>query len=984
MNSRDWQDPKYLQKGREKERAYFIPYESEEAALKGKREDSAYCELLNGTWDFAYFPAWYDVPEEIEQWEKLPVPSNWQMHGYDKPYYTNVNYPHPVELPYVPDDNPCGVYRRFFHVDSLEKEIYVVFEGVNSCFYLCVNGQEIGYSQGAHCTSEFMITPYLHEGENEILVKVLKWCDGSYMEDQDFLRLSGIFRDVYLLKRSRNHLTDMEIHTNLTQLWAKVQLTENENKEPVRAYLYDGDKCIMESEVQDGEVQFTVEDAKQWNAEHPYLYTLVMEAYGEYIPFRTGFKTIAVSEKGELLINGKSVKLKGVNHHDTHPTKGHVLDREDMEKDLYLMKRLNINTVRTSHYPPAPQFLQLCSELGFYVVDEADIEMHGMVSRDTGWEYHSYDPEWPTDHPDWEEALKERVRRMVEADKNVTGIIMWSLGNESGYGKYYDEMAAWVKERDPERLVHCERASQMDDPACVDVVSRMYESLEGLEKHAQRDDKRPFFLCEYAHAMGNGPGGHADYQDMFYRYPRLIGGCIWEWADHTVCRDGNYYYGGDFGELTHDGNFCVDGLVSGSRELKAGSLSAKAGFQPLYAKLEETAENAPVVRLTNHFDFTNLKDYDLVWAVEKDGKEIFTGMEQLDLEAGESCLWTLPVDVPEDACWGTYLRFSLRNKTSCVWAEAGYELAMCQVKLADGCASVCEAETEKNIWTVRENGRLLEVRNQNEDGYSFHTIRGTLCGIRKNGKELLNGDMHLSVWRAPTDNDRHIKHKWGLFEDNICGWNMNRQFDKCYETTWEQTRDSVIVRTKGSLAGVARSPFLWYQAEYRIDAAGTLHVQVSADVNEKAIWLPRFGFELVLPYEMEQIDYFGMGPGENYSDMCNHASMGRYTSTAAGEYVPYVKPQEYGNHMGVKYLEVKEEAGEGLVFDTDSEMNFQISHYTSAEMTEKMHHFELEESNTNLRIDYKASGIGSASCGPELPEKYRVDEKKIEFSFRMR
>ncbi|MBS6193960.1 MAG: DUF4981 domain-containing protein [Clostridiales bacterium] len=987
MNSKDWQNPKYLEKGREKERAYFIPYESLEAALKGRREESAFCQILNGVWDFAYFDAWYEVPEKIEKWNQIPVPSNWQMHGYDIPYYTNVNYPHPVDLPYVPDENPCGVYRRTFTVDSLEREHYLVFEGVNSCFYLYINGQEIGYSQGSHCTSEFLVTPYLKEGENEIQVKVLKWCDGSYLEDQDFLRLSGIFRDVYLLKRSRNHLRDMEIHTNLTHLSAKMQF-DGKPEGIVRACLYDGKKCIMESDVQGGEAEFTVSDARLWSSEHPYLYTLIIEVDGEFIPFRAGFRTMAVSEKGELLFNGKAIKLKGVNHHDTHPLKGHVMSREDMEKDLYLMKRLNINTVRTAHYPPAPEFLELCDQLGFYVVDEADIEMHGFVSKDTGWEYRAYDPEWPTDHPDWEEALMERVTRMVEGHKNFTGIIMWSMGNESGYGKHYDSMAKWIKERDPERLVHYERACQVGDPDCIDVPSTMYPDLGELEEEGKKDDRRPYFLCEYAHAMGNGPGDLYDYQKLFYRYPRLIGGCIWEWADHTVCRDGRFYYGGDFGELTHDHNFCVDGLVSGERKLKAGSLEAKAVFQPLYAELAEPSKEEkreyPVIRFTNHSDFTNMNAYELVWQVEKDGETVHAGTECLNLEPGQSCLWKLPVKTPENSHMGSYVNFLLRRKEACVWAEAGYEVAMCQVKLSDGSAKKEEAQ-EKFTWTVTENGRILEIRNPYENGYDFHTIRGNLCGIWKNGKNVLIGDMHLSVWRAPTDNERHIRNVWGLFEDNRSGWNMNRQFDKCYEMSWEQTENGVTVRTKGSLAGVARSPFLWYQAVYQIDRAGALHVNVSAHVNEKAVWLPRFGFEMTLPYQMDHIEYYGRGPYENYRDLCHHVRVGRYTSTASREYVPYVKPQEYGNHTGVKYLEVKEEGvKEGLEFFTEKEMEFQISHYTKEEMTDKKHHFELEESNTNLRIDYKSSGIGSASCGPQLAEKYRLSEKKMEFSFTLK
>ena len=402
MNPREWQNPKFLQRGREEARAYFIPYESLNQALVGDRHQSKKYQLLNGEWDFKYYEAYYEMDEEIVFTDKIPVPSNWQMYGYDRPAYVNVNYPHPVDLPYVPDENPCGVYRRFFEIDDLEKEIYLVFDGVNSCFYVSINGVEMGYSQGSHCMSEFCITPYLKKGENEIVVKVLKWCDGSYIEDQDFFRLSGIFRDVYLLHREKNHVKDVMVHVDENQLTADVSMTDGCE---VTAYLYDGDTLVGEQKVVEGTVSIQPENVKLWSAEQPHLYTLVLAGCEEYIPVKVGFRTIKTSEKGELLINGVSVKLKGVNHHDTNPHKGHVMDEEDIKKDLYLMKQLNINCVRTSHYPPSPQFLELCDELGLYVVDEADVECHGMTTRNGTWAYEAFHEEWPGQHQDWDEDM---------------------------------------------------------------------------------------------------------------------------------------------------------------------------------------------------------------------------------------------------------------------------------------------------------------------------------------------------------------------------------------------------------------------------------------------------------------------------------------------------------------------------------------------------------------------------------------------------
>lgn len=987
MNSKQWQNPMFLQMGREKERAYFIPYESQEKAFSGDRDGSDFCRVLNGEWDFRFFAAYYDVPDEITEWNKIPVPSNWQMHGYEAPYYTNVNYPYPVDPPYVPDENSCGVYRTYFTWEEyLEKEVYLVFEGVNSCFYLYINGQEIGYSQGSHIPAEFCITKYLKRGSNEILVKVLKWCDGSYLEDQDFLRFSGIFRDVYVLFRSPEHVRDVQINTTMDQLKAKFWFTDEDHvqNQQIEAYLYDGKQCLGQIQIENNELEYHLEGAKLWNSEQPNLYTLLIHAYGEYIPIAVGFRTVEVSEKGELLINKVPVKIKGVNHHDTHPTKGHVMDLDDIKKDLYLMKQLNINAIRTSHYPPTPEFLRLCDELGFYVIDEADVETHGYVSKDTGWSYQAYNKEWLMDIPEWREAFLERTRRMVERDKNFPSIIMWSMGNECGYGTWFDDMCKWTKERDPYRLVHYERACLVDNPPCVDVESMMYPSLEELQREGEKEEKRPFFLCEYAHAMGNGPGGLKDYQEMFDKYPRLIGGCIWEWADHTVLKDGKYYYGGDFGELTHDHNFCVDGLVTAQRECKAGSWEAKAVFQPLDVRWVVNNDGKYELAVTNLHDFTSLDAYDLKWELNVDGIVEHASDLAVSLKPKQTIKYQIPDDFTVSYELGAYLKFSLRKKTESVWAPKDYEVAMVQLPIPEPFAVKKEenAQIATGELVVNERGNILEIMNAHGDGYSFHKVKGSLQGIWRSGKNLLQQDAELGTWRAPTDNDRHIMYTWGLFEDNRSGWNMNRLFQKCYDFSWKQEEDAVEVICKGALAGVARSPFMKYQMSYKIYGDGKMQITVDGDVNEKAVWLPRFGFIFTLPYDMEQMEYYGLGPYENYQDICHHVTVDWHQSTATKEYVPYIKPQEHGNHRKVKKLFVSNEhTGDKLQFWTDDEMECQVLHYSKEELTEKKHHFELEEGDTYVRIDYKVSGIGSASCGPDLPETYRINEKKIHFSF---
>lgn len=996
MKKTEWQDPTFLHKGREKERAYFIPYHNMDSALRDVKEQSDSYRLLNGTWDFKYFDRYYEMTEVIEHWDSIPVPSSWQMLGFDKPYYTNINYPHPVDPPYVPDDNPCGVYRKIIEIEESwqEKEVYMILEGVNSCFYLYINGQEIGYSQCSHMPAEFRITPFLKQGGNEVIVKVLKWCDGSYLEDQDFFRLSGIFRDVYLLARDKVHIQDIHIESDLQRVTACLDFSKEEEDQemPVWSSLYYKDILVEKQQVMNGRVTFVMDSPKLWTAETPNLYTLVFQLQEEYIPLQVGFRTIEVSKRGELLINGTSVKLKGVNHHDTHPEKGHVMSLEDIHKDLIAMKRLNINTIRTSHYPPASEFLKLCNQYGFYVVDEADLEMHGFATKTTGCEYKAYAKDWLTDAPLWEEALLERIKRMVERDKNHPCVIMWSLGNESGYGSHYNEMCRWIKSRDKVRLIHYERANMVDNPPCVDVVSYMYMSVETLEEEgADKKDTRPYFLCEYSHAMGNGPGDVKDYVDTFYRYPRLIGGCIWEWADHAVLREGNYYYGGDFGETTHDGNFCVDGLVFADRTFKAGSLEAKAAYQYLTAELLDGS--CGEITITNLHDFTDLKEFTLNWELMTDGEIITQGEMAVELKPHESKNLFLDYKLPDSCKMGCFLNLSLITAKDAEWAMAGYETAMIQLPIPQVPINdwfkdtmLTEAKASVRELKLKDGKDTLTVFCDSGIEYSFDKHKGTFTGIRINGEELFKEPAKLTAWRAPTDNDRYIKHKWGLFSDYYSGWNINHLFHKCYRMDWKKAEeDQVEISVSGSLAGVAREPFARYEACYRVDAKGYLTVDLKVKIHEECIWLPRFGYEFILPEEMEQIDYFGRGPYENYRDMCHHVKTGLYHSTATEEYVPYIMPQEHGNHTGVKYLRVYKEKGAALEFYSEKGFECNVSRYDSEQLTEAVHSHELEpKGQTIVRVDYKVSGIGSHSCGPELREKYRLNEKSFHHKFCIR
>ena len=702
MQQYDWENPHFLQRNREDARAYYIPFESPQAAINGARCDSEKHRSLNGRWAFQYFACCHDVPQTIltadcplDDWDRLNVPMSWQLGGYEQPVYTNVAYPYPIDMPYVPVDNPAGVYATEVTLSDAElnEQQYIIFEGVSSCFYLYINGKEVGYSQGSHMPAEFLISPYLVPGRNRITVKVLKWCDGSYLEDQDFFRFSGIFRDVYLLSRPQAHVWDVFAKTRfLDDAYTRAEITAEvttKGAPQLTCQLYNPQGTLLEEKaVVDGNVCFTVEQTENWTVETPNLYKLVLISDSEALSIAVGIREIAIAKDGALLINGSTVKMKGVDHHDTHPELGYATPMEHMRRDLELMKQHNINTIRTSHYPNTPEFLNLCDVYGLYVIDEADLECHGMIflNEDT-WEYDLNDERWPVHHPDWREACLERAIRMVERDKNHACIIMWSMGNEAAYGRHHDAMAEWTKAKDDTRLIFYERASICQpEPKIYDVCSAMYKTIKYMEEWlANENETRPFFLCEYAHAMGNGPGGLDDYWKFFEKHPRLWGGCIWEWADHAYYKtdaDGKRYfaYGGDGGELKHDGNFCADGLVLPDRTPTSGLLEAKSAYQYIAASFDGHA-----VQLVNNYSFTALDAFDMLWQLEVDGNITDEGRVSLPSIAphSEGCI-PLSVTPPEHCALGCHLNLFFVTKKGSLWADSGHTVAMVQCKIAEG------------------------------------------------------------------------------------------------------------------------------------------------------------------------------------------------------------------------------------------------------------------------------------------------------------
>lgn len=925
---RQYEDYGFTGENRLAPRSHYIPFESLEKALSGDKKDSAQYVSLNGKWNFKYYASEEDADLNNDVWEEITVPSCWEFSGYGNHQYTNYNYPFPVDPPYVPDDNPAGLYEKKVTLSDRGKT-YIVFDGVSSCLYLYVNGHYAGSSTGSHLTAEFDITPFVKEGVNTISAKVLKWCAGSYYEDQDCFRMHGIFRDVYILKRPEGHAFDIRIDADDK----KINVSEPDYE------IFDAEGKSLGK---------TVEKPVLWNAEKPYLYTVVVKKAGEFIPFKVGMRKVEVNKNG-FFINGRSVKLKGVNRHDSHPDTGWAFSDEALREELMLIKSFNINCIRTSHYPPSPEMLSLADEIGFYIVDEADYETHGFTSRSVN-AYRGYDDNiaWPSHNPACKEALCERVRRTVERDKNHASVIMWSIGNESNFGLNSEAMLKEIKKIDLSRPTHYEGAWVARDMASVDVRSRMYPSMPEMDRIAALGDERPLFLCEFSASMGNGPGDVYDYTEHFYKNPLFIGGCIWEWADHAVRENGVLKYGGDFNEETHDGKFCLDGIVFADRGKKGGSYEAKFAFQNMKAEL-----HGDKLEIENRFDFTDLSEYKLM-AYLVVGGEIKEKCEiLLSLAPHEKKTVDIPFEIPASAPMGAYINLAL----------------------LDGECEIVHASLKTDCETAPLNaGEPGEVTESGKDfvmgAFRVDKKTGQIKAIYKGNKNLLAEPAKITVWRAPVDNDGKLLSGWALDK-------LRHTHEKNYSAEVKGNR----VTFSSSLAGVAREPFMHYEKSYEIFSDG-LKVTLSGEIHKDKLntFLPRLGFEFKIDEENASFSYVGMGPYENYTDMCHGVTFGHYESTAEKAYVPYTVPQDYGNHKNVLQFSLDC----GIMFSADKAFEFAATEYDSETLTDMAHDYELfgkKTPYTNVRVDFADSGLGSASCGPELAECYRVPFGKFKFEF---
>lgn len=979
-----YENPQILHVGTCQPRAYYIPWENRESALaKAPRSESNRFQLLNGEWDFQFYSMLDEIPEwehmHEGEWASIPVPSVWQMHGYDSHQYTNTKYPFPYDPPFVPKENPCGVYRCEFEVPNECRGFlsYLNFEGVDSCFYVWINDTLIGYSQVSHATAEFDITPHIQQGRNRLTVLVLKWCDGSYLEDQDKLRMSGIFRDVYLLYRPTTHLRDYRIlaapDSDGGQAQISLELTWAGNASALQYTLLDPSGTIIASGLYNGQ-SLTLRQPKLWTAETPNLYTLLLETEEECIAEMIGIRRVSI-ENGIWKINGQRVRLRGVNRHDSDPRTGYAVSYASVERDLLMMKAHNINAVRTSHYPNAPYMTQLCDRYGLYVLEEADLEAHGFVDL---YGAQAQRHMRAAQEPLYKEACLDRIALCYERDKNRPSVVIWSLGNESGYGDNMKAAIHYLRKRDESRPIHYESTEDYSD---LDFISRMYASCAVIEQDClQKDRIQPVILCEFCHAMGNGPGDLEDYWQLALKYDAFCGGFVWEWCDHAVW-DGQtaegkdrYLYGGDFGDFPNDANFCMDGLVYPDRRVHTGLREYKNVIRPVRVYLDKEVGQ---LRLHNLMDFTNLADYlTLRYEITVEGYVVYEGVisdpRLLDVPPHEerSIEFTIP-QLPEGYA---HIRFISCLLHETPYAKAGETLGFDQIELTPYSFVAPTIETTETPEWI-QNGREITVQG-NGFCYIFDTNLGAFSQWLVNGKNMFVRPMEYAVWRAPTDNDRYVSQEWVA-----CGY--DRLKVRVYATHVQTVAGAVEIRTSLSLTPVYLQRILTIEACYTLYGDGHVRCHLEVEKTPDLPYLPRFGLRLFFPETYGRVEYKGWGPFENYEDKHQACYWGLFSAEMWELHEDYLYPQENGNRSHCTYLAIGD--GRALKITAEQPFAFHLSPYTAEELTRAAHNFELQSSGCAvLSLDYRVSGVGSNSCGPALSEQYRLDETHFVFDIILR
>lgn len=985
-------------------RAHFLTFPTREKALLNDNKYTHAFKNLNGVWKFMFLDAPEYSPEgfyaseyDTSDMDDITVPGNWQLQGYGKMHYSDLWYNFPINPPFVPTENPTGIYKRTFFIEESfrGKQIILRFCGVDSAYHLWINGQEAGYSKAARNESEFDITDMVKVGqENDVTVRVYQWSDGTYLEDQDMWWESGIFRDVELLGVPKDGICDFKVTADLDETYengllsVEASLRTEENVQ-VTFELQDarGNIVLTESAAAAGgkvRMEAVVEKAEHWSAEIPYLYKLLMtvEKDGrviEVIPQNVGFRNIRMNGD-TFLVNGVAIIFKGMNRHDYNPRNGRVVAKEEIEKDIILMKQFNVNAIRTCHYPDSYYLYDLCDEYGMYLIDETDLECHGFEL--TG------DYKWITDDPSWETAYVSRMTRMIERDKNHPSIIMWSLGNESAFGCNFRRMTEAAHEMDPTRLVHYEGDF---DAESADVYSTMYTWLENPKKPFLMKDiieksQKPHILCEYCHAMGNGPGNLKEYQDLFYEHDKLQGGFIWEWFDHGIesyTEDGEKYYryGGDFGDDPSNKDFCIDGMLMPDRTPSPGLYEYKKVVEPVTTSAVDLEQGT--IRLLSRYDFADLDQFRLVYSIMEDDVMIQGGsMELPSIPARTEKVVKLPYDpasIKAKPGAEYYLNLSYQLKEHTVYAPAGHELATAQFKLPIYIEGI-EVIPEGVLKVTKEHTTLhAEGANFNVD---FDLVRGNIISIVRDGMEVMSKGPRLTLWRAPISNDMeiidqmkkvhflHLEHEVVTEvqyqeENNF----LKVQVDTINSTTnsaWHfKTRYSYVVCPTGDvLINVEGTP------SGRTDLAPDM--------------FPRIGVTMHLDQSMDQVRYFGMGPGENYADSREAAMMGVYENTVDGLFTNYVVPQANGNHMDCKWVSLTNDRGMGLVASTEESFNFSASRYEEKDLDDAKHTCDLKKRDyVVFNIDYKQNALGTYACGEWQLDRYRAKFEPFKLSFRI-
>ena len=1031
----DWENPELVGRNRLAGRASFFAHDSAAAALDalgsagGDRLSSTGFQLLNGQWKFHYAPAPMACPQGFAQpafddstWPLVAVPGHWQLQGYGRPHYTNRFYPFPCNPPQVPSENPTGCYRRTFVVpkDWISRQIIIHFGGVDSMFYLYVNGREAGMSKGSRMPAEFDITRLVREGANTLTVKVLQWCDATYIEDQDMWWLSGIFRDVYLLAMPKLTIWDYFAHADLDDSYQAGKLRVEatlRNFGPLAAKgcavtvrLLDASGNDVLGRELSGKVNVTagkdasvelsagVPDVRKWSAEDPYLYTLLIALTDpkgrvvQHLASSIGFRRVEL--RGNVfLVNGVAIKLRGVNRHDFDPDNGRAVPFDRMLQDVLLMKRHNINTVRTSHYPNDERFYDLCDRYGLYVIDEADLECHGMTTVDRWNEL--------SDSPAWTAAYVDRMERMVRRDKNHASIISWSLGNEAGFGRNHKAMGAWARKYDPSRFIHYEGDNGLEE---TDVFSVMYPNLEFLQnvadsKLAQKGKLRiypperyvdmPFVCCEYAHAMGNGPGGLKEYWDLFHKYDRLQGGCVWEWIDHGIRKktaDGREFfaYGGDFGDEPSDANFVCDGLVFPDRTPSPGLIEYKKVIEPVHVEAVDLP--AGKVKIINWYDFAALDHLAMSWQVSADGRIVQSGqMPTPKVSARTSGVVTIPYTLPPGQAGTEYwltIRFTLAADT--LWAAAGHEVAWAQFQLPVKAPAAPAVKTSSMpaLTCIERASQLVLTAPDSQLVFDRHL--GRIDHWTFQGSPLMLAGPRLNFWRATTDNDR------GNGDRMAAVWHESRLHQMHHVVrlvTWRQANPQAVKVTVQSRIGPA--VLAWgfdCQYDYTFFGSGDVLVRVQGKPQGAVPpTLPRIGLQMTLPGGLDNVAWYGRGPGESYADSQQAARMGVFAAGVDELFTNYVFPQENGNRTDVRWASMRGRQGNGLLAVGQQSLNFSVHRFTTQDLQDARHTHELSPRDTlTLNLDYRHRPLGSASCGPGPWDFLELKTEAFDFTVRLR